>query len=67
MTGVETNADFYEEDEPVEKIVAAFERGEKGLTGRPTWARTEFLSALVAARPVERFDNEPAGNQLVTH
>ncbi len=24
--------DFYEEDEPVEEIIAAFESGEKGLT-----------------------------------
>ena len=26
---------FYEEDEPVEKIRAAFDRGEKGTTTRP--------------------------------
>lgn len=28
-------ADFYEEDEPLAKIVAAFERGTKRLTRRP--------------------------------
>jgi hypothetical protein len=27
--------DFYEEDEPIEKIEAAFERGEKVMTARP--------------------------------
>jgi len=27
--------DFYEEDEPVEDVLAAFERGEKHLTGPP--------------------------------
>ena len=26
---------FYEEDEPVEKIMAIFERGKKGVTGPP--------------------------------
>lgn len=28
--------DFFEEDEPLEKVLAAFERGEKGVTARPT-------------------------------
>jgi hypothetical protein len=32
--------DFYEDDEPVEKIREAFDRGEKGLTGPPpSWNR----------------------------
>jgi len=30
-----TDGDFYEDDEPVEKIQAAFERGDKGVTERP--------------------------------
>lgn len=30
--------DFYEEDEPLDEVVAAFERGRSGVTGRPaTW------------------------------
>jgi hypothetical protein len=37
--------DFYKSDEPVDKIVQAFERGEKGLTGRPTWSVTTYLAA----------------------
>jgi hypothetical protein len=27
--------DFYEDDEPVDEVVAAFERGRGGVTGRP--------------------------------
>lgn len=27
--------DFYEEDEPVDKVIAAFEQGEKHLTAQP--------------------------------
>lgn len=27
--------DFYEDDEPIEEVLAAFERGEKGVTRRP--------------------------------
>lgn len=37
--------DFYEDDEPVQKIRAAFVRGEKGTTQRPT----EAPSALSAS------------------
>jgi hypothetical protein len=29
------DSDFYEEDEPLEKIMAIFERGVKGVTGPP--------------------------------
>lgn len=31
---VEARNDFYEEDEPLEKILAAWEYGEKGVTSR---------------------------------
>lgn len=27
--------DFYEDDEPVDEIVAAFDHGDRGVTGRP--------------------------------
>lgn len=30
-----SDSDFYEEDEPVDDVVAAYERGEKGRTRRP--------------------------------
>lgn len=35
MSNDPNSDDFYEEDEPVEKVVAAFEQGEKHLTVRP--------------------------------
>jgi hypothetical protein len=40
MTDMTPSSEFYEEDEPVEAIVAAFERGERGVTARPRgWTR----------------------------
>lgn len=41
MTDTTGMDDFYEEDEPLEKIVAAFERGEKGVTRPPDRAAAE--------------------------
>ncbi|MDG4791049.1 hypothetical protein O7626_41380 [Micromonospora sp. WMMD1102] len=38
-----SNDEFYEADEPVDKIIEAFNRGEKGVTGRPTWSNTSYL------------------------
>jgi hypothetical protein len=38
-----TDNDFYESDEPVEKVMMAFERGEKGLTDRPTWSGNSYF------------------------
>lgn len=35
MSNDPNSDDFYEEDEPVEKVVAAFEQGEKLLTAQP--------------------------------
>lgn len=35
MGGVDYDDDFYEEDEPLEDLIAAFERGEKGVTAPP--------------------------------
>jgi hypothetical protein len=46
MTGMDNVAnDFYEDDEPIEKITAAFERGVKGVTAPPSRGRTEYLDA----------------------
>ena len=46
--------EFYEDDEPVAKIIDAFERGTKGLTG-PTNGWTEHVdlpgTAVVSASP----------------
>ena len=33
--GFDKDEDFFEEDEPLEKVLAAFEGGEKFVTGRP--------------------------------
>src|SRR6266498_1737315 len=44
MQDMGTGSEFYEDDEPVAKIVEAFERGEKGLTAPPpSWGHTEYL------------------------
>jgi hypothetical protein len=40
---MEPGGGFYEEDEPVIKIVAAFEQGTKGSTAASARGRTEFL------------------------
>ena len=41
MPTVGDDNDFYEDDEPVQKIRARFDAGEKGLTGRRRgWNRT---------------------------
>ncbi|MFB9882970.1 hypothetical protein ACFFMN_34065 [Planobispora siamensis] len=55
--------DFYEDDEPVEKIVAAFERGEKRLTKQPTRGFNEHLN-LAGTTSVG--ETSPAG-YTVTH
>jgi hypothetical protein len=44
--------DSYEDDEPVEKILAAFDRGEKGRTAPPVTAKGIVIrrSRLTASR-----------------
>jgi len=48
--------DFYEDDEPVEEVVAAFDRGVKGTTDEAVSGRTETLDLW--RRPVELFTSE---------
>jgi hypothetical protein len=52
--------DFYEDDEPVEKIMAAFERGEKGVTASPSRGINETVM-VPGLRPIltERSSNRP--------
>jgi hypothetical protein len=38
-----TSEGFYEDDEPVEKIRAAFDAGVKGVTARGSSGRTQYL------------------------
>lgn len=59
MTG-----DFYEDDEPIEKIKSDFRSSEKGRTRRVTNGRTVYL-ALSGVAPATQ--NEPSGEQLVHH
>jgi hypothetical protein len=35
IEGFDEDEDFFEEDEPLEKVLAAFRSGEKFITGRP--------------------------------
>lgn len=58
-----TDGDFYEDDEPVEKVAAAFEAGEKGLTKpHQKWSVHVCLldkhcrenTALLDSKPVNR-------------
>jgi hypothetical protein len=44
MTETGSGSGFYEEDEPVEKIVAIFEAGTKGITA-PSSAAGQILSS----------------------
>ncbi len=49
-------SDFYEDDEPVEKIRAAFDRGDKGLTGKRPRDLNQLAAPIVDATepgPVE--------------
>lgn len=45
MANMQPGGDFYEDDEPVDKVVAAFEQGPKTVTtpprGRTAYLRTE--------------------------
>jgi hypothetical protein len=41
--GFDADEDFYEDDEPLEKIVSAFERGEHGVTAPPVSVDTGGL------------------------
>lgn len=42
MTAMDPNG-FYEDDEPIDEIVAAFQRGEKGVTGESARGVNETL------------------------
>lgn len=56
--------DFYEDDEPVEKISAAFIKGEKHLTKAPVNGRNAYV-ALPGLAMAPASDNHPTG-ELVT-
>jgi hypothetical protein len=43
MADYDKHEDFYEEDEPADKIFAAFDKGEKGVTVSPLTQNIEGL------------------------
>jgi len=49
------DSDFYEEDEPVEEVVEAFERGEKFFTwphGTTTWTYPVGKLTIISSSPL---------------
>lgn len=68
MTDMDSTGDFYEEDESLEDVVAAFESGERGETAPPAQSWTLFLdvhSAEVTATPGQTFGQQVGQQQLV--
>jgi hypothetical protein len=63
MAGADPDETFYEEDEPVAEVLAAYERGVKGVTARPVvygWRCAHFsisatLPGLLAGPPAKSF------------
>lgn len=47
-----TMDDFYEQDEPLDDVLKAFNEGDKGVTARPTRGQTALL-LLKGGRTVE--------------
>lgn len=45
MADMSTPEGFYEEDEPIEDVISAFERGEHGITRPPVIIDTAGLAA----------------------
>ncbi|MGH3741941.1 MAG: hypothetical protein ACRDT1_11475 [Micromonosporaceae bacterium] len=62
------NDQFYEEDEPLDTLMKAFERGEKHVTKQPSQGRTEYfpppsdggivLAALDQTQPANKATEE---------
>jgi hypothetical protein len=68
MRDMGDSGDFYEDDEPVEKIRRIFDEGEKGVTGPPPPGRTEYLylGGLGIVALGRHTDNDAIG-ELVRH
>ena len=67
MTETGSGSGFYEEDEPVEKIIQTFEAGTKGLTAPPAQAAGQILVAsqfmLVTPSPQGQTTTEPGSQR----
>ena len=64
MLGMERDEEFYMDDEPVEDVLRAFERGDKFLTAPPSRrARTLYLdvASSLVTEPVSR----PFGESVI--
>lgn len=67
--------EFYEDDEPVEEVLAAFERGTKHLTARPPLAtmhtgtgKTEnFVLAQAQSEPISDLGSTEPYGHLISH
>jgi len=63
MTETGSGSGFYEEDEPMEKIVGIFEAGTKGVTAPPVQAAGQILVAnhfmLMTPSPQGQSATEP--------
>jgi len=70
--GVDDDETFYEDDEPLEKIMAAFEQGEHGMTGPVVSIDTHGLAVerITATQPgivtLASVATEPVHPALVT-
>jgi hypothetical protein len=62
MTHMRGADDFFEEDEPVEKIFAAFEKAEKGQTKRPSNGVTEYL--IIVGLPIAGKSESESGTTV---
>lgn len=58
-----TESDFYEDDEPTEKIRAAWKRGKKGRTGLPRDVNQR--AAAIAAQGIGRSESPTIGVNVV--
>lgn len=60
--------DFFEEDEPIEKIRHAFDHGERGVTAPPTpRGQTQYLRLPGYALRVAENLSESTANKLLPH
>jgi hypothetical protein len=62
-----TDNDFYEDDEPVDKIVQRFEQGEKSVTAAPGRGNNAYLNLFGLLSPVRTDTANAANQELVDH
>jgi len=69
MTDTNGMADFYEDDEPVEDVVAAYQQGNKGMTAVPSGMQAlssaNFQSFVPAVTPSRSISDQARMGHLV--